>query len=473
MAAEIRWAWSLFARDMNIAWREAADEEERSSYLLIAEEQEVGAAVERKADDSFHSSTSPVGQPDVLLSAAFRKQYLSGAFSADVVMPVEPLIRTQSGDADALSTAFYLVNSLQEYRNPARDQYGRFPFSASLQARFDCARRNLVGEYFERLYNELQTRFAWPTRPSAPSRVMLSHDMDLLFRAWREDGKFALSKGRVDQFAALLWRQISGRPDWLNVRDLMEADARHGMPGVFFWIPRKSRRGEQPPDADYSLNDKRVLRAMRSIAEQPGFELGMHSSAHGLLAQEKAAFPFAVRINRQHFLRFRLPDFYQELERAGFELDASLGFAEQPGFRNSYALPFQPWSLSERRPFRFTECPLHLMDATFHHYLPLTGELSQRDDLGGQRDGRSGSGQETDRAKMAALGGQAFLEQHQRGALISLLWHNNYLSNGSYRHFKPVWDIWLKTCERLNIQGIDLDGILDLYGPHRGAAGNA
>ena len=44
---------------------------------------------------------------------------------------------------------------------------------------------------------------------------------------------------------------------------------------------------------------------------------------------------------RQHFLKYNNPLTPRIHEKAGLLYDATLGFAEQIGFRNSYAGPFQ------------------------------------------------------------------------------------------------------------------------------------
>ncbi len=425
LAPELFWAWGLFARGGNVGWEPAspADQPGDAGVLWISEDP----------------------RADVVLSDVFRQQAERGEWASERVMPDEPILRAADGQVDPLSTAFYLVNSLQEHGSSARDAYDRFPYAASLQARFDCVEENLVGHAFDRLYERLRERFAWPARVAPPSLILLSHDIDLVYRGWREDGKHALVRGQLAAVAGLLWRQASGQPDWLNIEKIMDLDQRWGMPATFFWIPRKAKRGESPPDADYRLDEPRIHRAMKAVAATPGFSLGLHASAGGSLAAERAGFPYPVAINRQHFLKFRLPDHYEQVEQAGLAADASLGFSERPGFRNSYGMPFQPWSLQRREPYRFVEFPLHLMDATFNHYW-----------LGG-RDAES-------RAAFAVERGGAFLEKNRRGAVLSMLWHNNYLTGGAYAAFGPVYRAWMQRCRELGLLGLDLKSALGRWG---------
>lgn len=430
LAPEMAWVWGLFARDACLAWRPCADraEAEAAGGLVLGEDDAAG----------------------LRLSSDFRLALQQRRLSAESLMPREPLLRLADGTEDWLSTAFYLINSLQEYGHDAADRYGRFPFSASLQARLGVAERNLVGEYFRALHARLGERFRlepWPDRPSA---VWLSHDIDLVYRGWREDGRYALSRGRADQFLGMVLRQLSGRPHWLNIGELIAEDRAAGAGAVFFWIPRKGRRGEAPPDADYHLSDGPVRRALELVAESPGCALGLHASAHGQLDEGLAAFSYPLQINRHHFLRIRLPEHYQRVEQAGLVADASLGFAEHPGFRNSYGMPFQPWCLEERRVYRFTEFPLHLMDTTFHHYLPLAAGIPDKAET---------------RADMARQRGLDFLDAHRRDCVLSVLWHNNYATTYAYGAFAPVYRSWLQGCRELGLEWLGLEGLLGRFGP--------
>ncbi len=430
IAPEIIWAWTLFARDTRLSWRLLAHApmQGETGALLISENENAS----------------------IRLDSRFRHSYQQSEYSSERVMPNQPCIYCEDGQPDFLSSIFYLVNCLQEYNHEARDHYDRFPYEASLQARFNCIDQNLVGDYINQLYVRLSASFTLPALEVAPSRLFLSHDIDLVNNAWKEDGKHALKNGRPDRFAGLLWRQFMGRPDWLNTDQLMTFDLMHGMPAVFFWIPRQSQQQEQPADADYSLNDGQIRNAMDRIEHAKEFELGYHASFHGEFLSEREQFPFPVAINRQHFLHFRLPSLFDRIEGAGFAADASLGFSERPGFRNSYALPFQPWSVAKRQAYNFIEIPLHLMDATFDYYWMPPG------------NGDSATTRE--KAAYARSCGLKFLTRNAKGGLISLLWHNNYWSTGANAPFKPILGQWLSECEQLGIRGISLKEILSVYG---------
>ncbi|RPI42756.1 MAG: hypothetical protein EHM46_04815, partial [Bacteroidetes bacterium] len=57
---------------------------------------------------------------------------------------------------DLLKSAFHLLSGYEEYRSGARDDLGRFPYSASLQKSLEIVRRPVVNYYFEVILKGLE-----------------------------------------------------------------------------------------------------------------------------------------------------------------------------------------------------------------------------------------------------------------------------------------------------------------------------
>jgi hypothetical protein len=126
-----------------------------------------------------------------------------------------------------------------------------------------------------------------------------------------------------------------------------------------------------------------------------------------------------VRGVRFHYLRMRWHDVVGRLDQLGIEYDTTLGFSDRPGPRAGFSFPFAPWDLANRRPARFLELPLVLMDATLgeERYMGLSAAASHK---------------QIDRVldRLAAVGGGA-----------SVLWHNDRFDpvygrgwDGAYEH---------------------------------------
>jgi hypothetical protein len=56
---------------------------------------------------------------------------------------------------------------------------------------------------------------------------------------------------------------------------------------------------------------------------------------------------------------------------AGLDYDASLGFAEQIGFRNSYAFPFRLYDFEQGKGMDIWQLPLNVMEASFFEYMQV------------------------------------------------------------------------------------------------------
>lgn len=395
----LRWVWAELACNRGVDWVETDSAEQ--------------------ADITLDGSRLP-------LAENFYRDVEAGLFQHRHHFTDRPLILTDEGRPDLFATAFYMLNCLQEYSASGEDldSYGRFRYEASWQHRFGLIEENVVQGLFDGVAAELKlpTSFGLGMQPS---QVHLSHDMDLVNNGWIQDGKWALRHGQPWLTAAYMIRQAMGRPHWGDVDGIMDLHERYGLISTFFWIPIEGRDGlDGIRNADYRANSPQIQKRMDRI-EARGFGNGIHKAADARpLKEQLPLLGRPVSANRNHYLRFDLPNHFDEVEAAGLSLDCSLGFAEHIGFRTGYGLPFKPYSLEEQRPYGFTVQPLHIMDVTLHQYMGLAP------------------------ARMAERMID-FLDKHRRGAVVSLLWHNNYLlSSGAYRQYRPVYEEVLQWLQR-------------------------
>lgn len=387
---EIRWAWDLFCTHCGIDHRIV----ETQGDLRISQGEEA----------------------QVRVSEAFERILNSGEFEHRQVFPEEPVLRNPDGSPDVLGTAFYMVNSLQEWdaRPEEQDAHGRFLFTASYQYRFGVVERDLVGELFDELREKLEPVLG-KAPPKPPSRVFLTHDIDRITRGNLREAMASLKKGKASNALSFFWKHLRGNHTWDNIEDILELHGGMGFQSCFFWLTEKGKGPEGIANADYDVRAPRYQQAMEQVKAK-GFSNGLHKSTFSSSFQEEfQKLTAAERVNRNHYLRFRLPAHYRELEDAGFLLDSSLGFREAIGFRNSYGRPFHPFDPDERIAMNLVEVPLHIMDVT------LTQNYS--DPLGK---------------------GKAFLEAHAKGELLTILWHNNLLTDGRFAREKETYVELLK-----------------------------
>ncbi len=291
---------------------------------------------------------------------------------------------------------------LQEYADYKPDKYGRFPYAASLQKHFNCIQKNLVAEYFDKLYESTPKLKSLTAKQINKTKFFLTHDIDSLYGGLGDNYKYLLRKGKVSNLLQLIINHYLRTPDYMLLDKIMNIEDEHNVKSTFFWIVNKGIGVSGIRNADYNIQNKKTKALMARI-QMRGFTNGLHKSdskesySDELNKLGNAALP----INRHHFLKITLPETFNAVEKANIRIDSSLGFAEEMGFRNNYGLPYFPYKLKERRSYSFIEIPLTIMDTTFKFYQNKTPLQAQNEIMN-------------------------FLNANKENAVVTILWHNNY-----------------------------------------------
>jgi hypothetical protein len=336
---------------------------------------------------------------------------------------------------DILGACFFMLSRYEEIVDPSRDAHDRFPAQASIAFREGFLDRPIVDEYANLLWGALVS--LWPQlrrrRPNPCLRV--SHDVDAPFLyAFQSASRLARSIAG-DVIRRRKWSAAISMPrDWLRVK--LGADGNDPY-YTFDWIMDRSEaaslrstfnficgHGPLGMDGDYNIEHPRMRRLLRRIHER-GHEIGLHGSYETLDQSDRLAQEFERlrRVcgeegiaqdrwgGRQHYLRWRMPITARAWVRAGLDYDASLGFAEAPGFRSGTSREHALFDAEAGRVLALRERPLLAMDATLldRRYLALDNEAALE--------------------RLLLLRGRA--ESH--GGDFNLLWHNNRLVGAAER----------------------------------------
>lgn len=385
--------------------------------------------VTERSDADFFVSEGE--DSDLCLYATFYHSILKGDFNHGHHLGSSCLVHDKSGRIDHLATIYYCSNSLQERGEGVSDSIGRFKYESSYQARYDNVFLNLVQEAIQDLFRTNAKLARLKTR-DRPTRLFLTHDIDTVYGAWKEDGMRAIRYGRIDKLFRLVVNMLFRRPDWLNMDKIILLEEASGVRSVFYWLLYQDR-----VNADYDFRSKE-LQAMYQYVRQKGWESGIHKSLHGLpFSEELKRMPDQVQSNRYHFLRFKIPTAYREVEEAGLKLDTSLGFTEQWGFRNSYGLPFMPYDQERERVLQIVEAPLHVMDRTFY-----------RDQV---------------HASQASPMVIDWMEQNKTNCVFTLNFHNNFFYSFKYHGYTRFYTNLLKWMKESGIQSITEEEMIREY----------
>jgi hypothetical protein len=316
---------------------------------------------------------------------------------------------------DLLAAIFYLVNCLQEYNATTLDIHNRFQYAASWQAQTGTITENIVQQLIN-CFLENQPKLRHLATKSRENCVFLTHDIDGLYNAWRTEGLWAAKNFRLDKLLHLLYLEAIRCPAWFNIDDILKLHSEYDIRSTFFFLTEKGKNTEGVTHADYDVKSPKIQQLFTNIKAYKS-EIGLHKSAliHSDFNSELNKLPLStIKPNRFHFLKFQLPKAWQTMENAGVDLDASLGFAEQYGFRNSYGLPFSPYNFETKKAMNLMVTPLNIMDGTMGHYMGMP---------------------DSEVAKTVIN----FLEKHQKDAILSLLWHNREFAPFRYGAYLGIY----------------------------------
>lgn len=310
-----------------------------------------------------------------------------------------------SGKEDVMATVLYMINGLQELQPKPEDmdQFGRFKYTASYQFKHNSMLENVVQKKIDAfcvLHGIKGT--------DTPSTFFISHDIDTIYGSLTQDGFWSLKNFKIGAMFQLFAYELSRKPHWRNIDKMIRINDEYDVKTTFFWLVNQGLGQQGVKNADYSITKEKEL---LHLVETSGNTNGLHKSAHGMsINEELEKMPLATRYNRYHFLKFSRAYDWQKISESHLEFDASFGFAEHYGFRNSYGKAFQPYDLVNQKPHDFVEAPLHFMDGTFHKYMKLpTHQIGQ-----------------------TVID---FYEKNKVNCDLSLLWHNTYFTNFKYRSF--------------------------------------
>jgi hypothetical protein len=290
-------------------------------------------------------------------------------------------------DRDPLATAFWWLARVEELLAPddAFDEHGRFRFDGSAASRLEDPMSAPVDDLAEQVLAPLEAWRVERAQGEPTWRLVCTHDIDLPWRWTRVGRRRALRRlrddlraGRIGSVLRVLgalaampvWRLL-GRDPWSNAARIARLERRASARSTSYLLA--GRTVEE--DGDVELHERAAAyHAALVTNDADGDQLGLHGSymasvKTGLLASELDT--LNTRAGRElvdhrfHYLRHRPVYAWPLLDQLGIRTDASLGFAETPGFRAGTAHPFRAWDHEAECPLDLVVIPLAVMDASY------------------------------------------------------------------------------------------------------------
>jgi len=338
---------------------------------------------------AFTKSESPgINYSDELLSAGFHVAPATLLFENEVTSQGikcfsfngnKAFYQTSGRDwpFDIFAASFYLLSRYEEYLPHEKDSYGRYAHEHSLAFKEDFLHLPLVNKWIVWLAEALQRQFPTLATRLPEFSFQPTYDIDIaysyLHKGFARNAGGFLKAPSLQRLRVLLGKE----KDPFNVYDwLDELHANHHLKPVYFFLVADKN----------GFYDKNILPSTAAMQQliihhAKKYRVGIHPSWQSgddealLLAEKNRLEKISsqpVKLSRQHYLRFTLPEGYRRLLRAGITDDYSMGYGTINGFRASVANSFFWYDLEQETTTALRIHPFCFMDSNCFYKHQLT-----------------------------------------------------------------------------------------------------
>ena len=219
--------------------------------------------------------------------------------------------------------------------------------------------------------------------------MLVSHDVDCPFdniflspcQLTRRFGGDIVKRrsGKIAFQRLLNWIDVNKRGNIKNdlysgsFNRIMMLSEKYGLKSAFYFMTdRKSSF-----DGNYKITHPFINQLLLNI-HQRGHEIGLHASYESYNDSSQTQKEFKILNNvcnknkidqqqwgsRQHYLRWKTPTTFQNLEEAGLDYDATLSFADHPGFRCGVCYEFPAFNVVTSCKLKLRIRPLIVMEGS-------------------------------------------------------------------------------------------------------------
>ncbi|WP_299062096.1 polysaccharide deacetylase family protein [uncultured Polaribacter sp.] len=294
---------------------------------------------------------------------------------------------------DIFAASFYLITRYEEYLPHVKDIHGRYTAEQSLAFKHRFLEKPVVDIWIYKFLDVLKEKFPDYGYQERAYEFISTIDIDNAY-AYKYKSLVRSVGGFFNDilhFKILnVWNRFAVTFNIINdpfdtFQRILKAKKQQDVKTIFFFLI-----------GDYTTFDTNVSASKTKfrllIKEMVDYaRVGLHPSYFtmhnaALLKKEKERLEGIINMpiqrSRQHYLRFSLPETYQNLIDLEVEEDYSMGYASTVGFRASTCTPFYFYDLDFEIQTPLKVFPFALMDTTLNDYMKLT----PRQSLGRIRD---------------------------------------------------------------------------------------
>ena len=280
---------------------------------------------------------------------------------------------------DIFAASFYLISRYEEYLPYLHDKHGRFPAGKSIASKKGFLEEPIIDNWALLFKEKLLELFPELKFNKRNFQFLSTIDIDNTYAH--------LHKGLFRTSLSVLQTAIKSRSQLKNKLQVLRGkikdpydnyeylDKTHQFKNIkTLYFILFSKYGKY--DKNLPISNKAFHKLIKDITKKN--EIGMHPSYQSnnnfeLLKNEKKALEKligkSIDTSRQHFLKLKIPDTYENLIKLDIISDHSMGYASQPGFRAGTCTPFCFFNLKNNEETNLKITPFAIMDVCFKDYL--------------------------------------------------------------------------------------------------------
>jgi hypothetical protein len=297
---------------------------------------------------------------------------------------------------DIFAASFYLISRYEEYLPHVKDAHGRYTASESLAFKNGFLEKPVIDIWAFKLLGRLKEKFPDFTYKKRTYKYISTIDIDNAF-AYKHKNFIRTLGGFVNDLIRIrlldVWYRFTvilniKKDPFDTFQRILRVKNMAEIQTIFFC----SVGDYTTFDTNVSASKNKYRLLIKELVDYA--DVGLHPSYFAmqngaLLKKEKERLESItntpVTKSRQHYLRFSLPETYQQLIDLEILEDHSMGYAGRVGFRASTCTPFYFYDLDFEIQTPLKIFPFALMDTTLNDYLKNTPKQS----LGKIRDLRN------------------------------------------------------------------------------------
>ncbi|MBS9773655.1 MAG: polysaccharide deacetylase family protein [Tenacibaculum sp.] len=288
---------------------------------------------------------------------------------------------------DIFSASFYLISRYEEYLPHIKDNYQRFTAEQSLAHKYNFLEQPVIDIWAYKLLEALKERFPdyeyKQRKYKFISTINVNNAFAYKYKSFiRSTGEFVNDLLKLKIFNVLnrfaVHFNIKKDP-YDTYQQIINLKKEFDVKTIFFFLV-----GDYTSfDTNISLSKNKFKLLIKDMVDYA--RVGLQSSYYtmqniNLLKKEKERLEAVTNIptvrNRQHYLRFSLPETYQKLIDLEINEDYSMGYESHAGFRASTCTPFYFYDLDFEIQTPLKIFPFAITDVTLKDYLKLTPKQS-------------------------------------------------------------------------------------------------